>query len=121
MDNELLERGRARKREVLGDDSDKGVERDRFTALIERFDAEFVWGLIWSRPGLSTRIRCLLNIGMLVALNRQRYLASHIATALKNGCSQEEIVEVILQANAVCGGPAANEAFQVAHEIFAAA
>jgi 4-carboxymuconolactone decarboxylase len=66
---------------------------------------------------LDRRTRSLLNIAMLAALNRPHELRIHVAGALRNGCTPEEIREVLLQAAIYCGLPAAVDAFRVAREV----
>jgi 4-carboxymuconolactone decarboxylase len=77
--------------------------------------------VIWARPGLGRRERSLVNLGMLTALNRSHELAVHVRGALRNGCTREEIQEVLLQAAIYCGVPAAMEAFRVAEAAIGAA
>ena len=54
---------------------------------------------------------------MLAALNRPNQLRSHVNGALNNGCSPEELREILLQAAVYCGLPAAIDAFRVAEEV----
>jgi alkylhydroperoxidase/carboxymuconolactone decarboxylase family protein YurZ len=121
MSDELFARGLGARKRVLGAEyvEDRLQEADRFGSELERFETEFVWGLVWSRPGLDAKTRCMLNLAMMTALNRSSELKLQMQAALRNGCSREEIVEVLLQANAYCGGPAGVEAFRVAREVLA--
>lgn len=74
---------------------------------------------MWNRPGLSFRDRSLLNVGMLVALNRSPELAVHTRGALTNGIGEVELREALLQAATFCGMPAGMEAFRVADKALA--
>jgi len=47
---------------------------------------------------------------MLTALGKQDELRLHVRGAIRNGCTTEEIQEVLLQAAIYCGVPAALEA-----------
>jgi 4-carboxymuconolactone decarboxylase len=122
MPSELHERGLARRKEVLGAtqvaQTYAGV--DQYTAPFQEIVNEYVWGAVWSRPGLETRTRCLLTIGMLTALNRPHEIKTHMKAALENGVTREEIMETLLHANVYCGAPAAVEAFRCMREVFAA-
>ncbi|MCX7200552.1 MAG: carboxymuconolactone decarboxylase family protein [Proteobacteria bacterium] len=122
MQDDLYARGLAVRRKVLGDDHVDRVlaKADRFTMPLQVLETEFVWGLVWSRPGLEIKTRCMLNLAMMAALNRPNELRVQLGAALDNGCTKEEIVEVLLQANAYCGGPAGGDAFRTAREVFAA-
>jgi 4-carboxymuconolactone decarboxylase len=53
---------------------------------------------------------------MLSALNRPHEFKVHVKGALTNGCSREEIREVLLQVAVYCGVPAGVEAFRLARE-----
>ena len=75
---------------------------------------EYCWGAIWGRDDLSRKIRSLINIAMLTALNRQHELKAHVRGALVNGATVEEIRGVLLQSAVYCGVPAALEAFRTA-------
>ena len=79
---------------------------------------EYCWGAVWTRPGLDRKTRSLLNLAMLTALNRPHEVKLHIKGALNNGCSKNDIMEVLLQAAIYCGLPAAMDSFRVAKEIF---
>lgn len=49
---------------------------------------------------------------MLAVLNRPHELRAHTRGALKNGCSEQEIAEVLLQVCIYAGVPAAVDAFR---------
>jgi 4-carboxymuconolactone decarboxylase len=57
---------------------------------------------------------------MLTALNRPAQLAHHIEGAMTNGCTVDEIQEILLQAAVYCGLPAAGEAFRIAEDVLRA-
>jgi 4-carboxymuconolactone decarboxylase len=115
-DESRLERGNRVRREVLGDAHvDRSMERATdFTRVMQEYVTESCWGDIWSRPGLDRRTRSLLNLAMLTALNRPHEFSAHVRGALRNGCTESDIQEVLLQTAAYCGAPAALEAFRLA-------
>jgi 4-carboxymuconolactone decarboxylase len=119
MENTHFEQGLAVRRAVMGAEYvDKALANaDDFTQPMQEFVTEYCWGTVWTRPGLSLKMRSLLNIGMLVALNRSHELKLHLRGALTNGCTREEIQEALLQAAIYCGVPAAMEGFRVAAEV----
>ncbi|EWM43029.1 carboxymuconolactone decarboxylase family protein [Bordetella holmesii 41130] len=59
-------------------------------------------------------------LGMLTALGKGAELKMHVVGALNNGCTVEEIKEVLLQAMVYCGVPAGVEAFRATEEVLAA-
>ncbi|TAK82386.1 MAG: 4-carboxymuconolactone decarboxylase [Betaproteobacteria bacterium] len=98
---------------------------EKSMASVDPFSEEFVellntycWNDIWNRPGLPRKMRSVLNLGMLCALNREHELKLHIRGALNNGLTKDEIKEVFLQVAIYCGVPAAVVAFRAAKEVF---
>ena len=81
---------------------------------------EHAWGSTWQREGLPRSTRSLVTIAMLTALKAPTELKGHVRGALNNGCSVEEIQEVLLHSLAYCGAPAAQEAFRAAKEVIEA-
>jgi 4-carboxymuconolactone decarboxylase len=56
-------------------------------------------------------------VAMMAAAGHQKELGVHIRGALKNGCTAEQLQEVLLLLALYCGIPAANEAHRIAAEI----
>ena len=77
----------------------------------------YAYGDVWSREGLSLGVKSLAMIAMMAAANRPAELRVHLKGALKNGCTPEEIREVLLLVALYCGIPAANEAHRAAIEV----
>jgi 4-carboxymuconolactone decarboxylase len=122
-ERDRYEAGMKVRRAVLGDTHvDSTLEkRNDFNDAFQDLITRYAWGEIWSRPGLPRSTRSLLTVAMLVALNREDELRMHLRAALKNGVSQDEIRETLLQSAIYCGVPAANSAFRIAQEVFDAA
>ncbi len=120
MKSARFEEGLAVRREVLGPEYvDKAVAgANEFTAPLQELVTEYCWGAVWTRPGLPRRTRSLINIAMLTALNRPHEVRLHLRGALRNGCTKEEIREVLLQSAIYCGVPAAIDSFRIAQEVF---
>jgi len=121
MADEMYERGLAVRREVVGVDYvNKSIaEADDFTRPLQDMATTYCWGAIWTREGLNRKTRSMLNLVMLTVLNRPHELKLHLRGALRNGCTQVEIREALLQAGVYGGLPAAVDAFRVAKEVFA--
>ena len=115
------ERGMKVRREVLGDEHvDAAIERTTdFTADFQNLITRYAWGEIWSRPGLDRRTRSCITLTALVALGRLEELEMHVRAALRNGLTQDDIKEVLLQSAIYCGVPAANSAFAVVQLVLA--
>jgi len=120
MSTEMFDKGLAMRKRVLGAEHvEKSLAAaDEYTRPLQELVTEYCWGAVWNRPGLEPKTRSMLNIGMLTALNRPHELKIHIAGALTNGCTREEIIEVLLQTAIYCGVPAALESTRIAREVF---
>ena len=81
--------------------------------------AEFVYGDVYARPGLSDRDREFGAVVALVALGRSSQLPQHIRAALKAGVTPEELREIILQTATVAGFPVAMNACSTLKSIVA--
>ena len=114
--------GREIIRELMGDEflERRDKKRNAFNSVVQEYSDEVCFGRIWARKGLDRKLRSVINVAMLVALNRMGPLRTHIEGALNNGCSVEEIQEILLQAAVYCGLPASVEAFRVAEEVLIA-
>ncbi len=117
---DLFARGLAVRREVVGDvfvDRALAGGSTEFSRPGQELVTEWCWGWAWTRPGLDRRQRSLLNIGMLMALNRGPELAAHVRGARNNGLSEVEIREAILHCTIYCGVPAGVEAMRSAERV----
>lgn len=112
-------RGMQVRREVLGDEHvDRAIERTtEFTADFQDFITRYAWGEVWARPGLDRRTRSCITLSALVALGKVEELEMHVAAALRNGLTAEEVKEVLLHSALYCGLPAANAAFAAAQRV----
>ena len=119
MSGDAHERGMKVRREVLGDAHvDEAVARTTgFTADFQDLITRYAWGEIWARPGLDRRTRSAIALTALIAVGRMDELPMHVRAALRNGLSENEIKEVLLQTAVYCGVPAANTAFAVAARV----
>ena len=77
-----------------------------------------VYGDVWERPGLNKRDRSLITVASLVAMNRTEQLRGHVARALNNGVTKDEIAEVITHMAFYSGWPTAMSVAGVANEVF---
>ena len=114
-DAERLAAGLRTRRRVLGDAhvdramGQAGPHRAEFQDLLTRY----VWGEIWTRPGLDERSRRILVLGTLVALGRWDEFTLHARAAIEQGgFSRADLNEIVLQQAVYCGIPAANAAFE---------
>lgn len=119
MSSEKYEQGMAVRRKVLGDEYvDRAIAgATDFTRPLQELVTENCWGEIWTRPAIDDATRSLITLATLAALRATTELKAHVRGALRNGCSVEQIQEVLLQSAVYCGVPAGIEAFRAAREV----
>jgi len=113
-----MSEGERIRREILGDEHvDRAqANTNEFTGDFQDFIQRYAWGEIWARPGLDRRTRSAVTLTALVALGHWEELAMHVRAARRNGLSEDEIKEILLQCAVYCGVPAANHAFKIAND-----
>jgi len=78
-----------------------------------------LYGDIWERPQLSKRDRSLITVAVLTASRSTEELRGHLARALDNGVTREELAEAITHVAFYAGWPAAVNAGRVLKDVFA--
>lgn len=111
--------GLAMRRAVLGAAHvDRSLDNvTEFSRPIQELVTEYCWGTIWTRDGLTPKVRSLLNLVLLTALNRGHEFGVHVRGALRNGATVDEIQEALLQTAVYVGVPAALESFRIAERV----
>ena len=119
MTNSLFDQGLAVRKAVLGAEYVEASIKnaDDFNRPLQELVTEYCWGAVWTREGLPRKTRSLLNLAMLSILNRPHELELHLKGALRNGCTKDEIREVLLQVAIYAGVPAAVDAFRTARKV----
>ncbi|MBM3529679.1 MAG: 4-carboxymuconolactone decarboxylase [Alphaproteobacteria bacterium] len=116
---EQAAKGLKLRKELFGD---KAVEQrmasfGEFGEPLQHIINAYAYGDVWSRPGLPMSTRSLAMIAMMAAAGKPAELRVHINGALQNGCTPEEIREILLLVALYCGIPTANEAHRAAVEV----
>lgn len=122
MDKERFEKGLAVRKEVLGEEYvAKALENaDAFNREFqEQIVTELGWGASWARGVLPRRERSILNLGMLAGLGRLTEFETHVRGALRNGISEDELKEILIQISVYCGVPMGVEVFRIANRVLA--
>ena len=121
MPDNRFKHGRKVRAEVIGEEIiDLVFERSGPIEMdVQKVFTAFTWGEVFDRPGLSKKIRILINISTLAMLGERDPLKHHVRAAIKLGCTEVEIREAILQAGslgssikAILGCRAADEAIR---------
>ena len=97
------------------------AKRDRiknFVPALVDYTNDVIYGDLWERKGLSKRDRSLITVAALMAMGREAQLEGHIARALQNGVTKNEISEVITHLAFYSGWPTAMTAALVAKGVF---
>jgi 4-carboxymuconolactone decarboxylase len=120
MDKARFETGLEIRKSVLGREFVEAAfeNADDFNREQQELVTEYCWGAVWGRPGLDKKTRSLLNLAMISALNRPHELKMHVAGALRNGVTRDEIKEVFLAVMIYAGVPACVDSFRIAREVF---
>ncbi|MBL3680124.1 4-carboxymuconolactone decarboxylase [Leucobacter chromiireducens subsp. solipictus] len=79
--------------------------------------SEYCWGASWGRTALSRRDKSLLNLAIIGTLGRSDEFRLHVAGALRNGVSDEELQDTLIHLAVYAGIPAGVEAFRIAGEV----
>lgn len=117
---QLRARGNELMRQLHGGESGEQLVRAMQDICPDFATMTIEWALagIMGRPGLDLLTRELLLIASCVTLGHAvPQLRAHIASALKQGASQQQIVETILQMTFYAGGAAVANALAVAAEV----
>jgi 4-carboxymuconolactone decarboxylase len=115
---DLHDRGRKLRVEMFGTEA---VEKrsnafGEFGKPLQNIINAYAYGDVWSRSALPLGTKSLAMVAMMAAAGRSNELKVHLKGALKNGCTEEEIQEILLLVAMYCGIPAANEAHTLAVE-----
>jgi|SRR5215470_11414917 len=119
--DDLYEKGLKLRREMFGAEAvDKRMKSfGAFGEPLQHVINAYAYGDVWSRSALPLATKSLAMIAMMAAAGRPNELGVHVRGAVKNGCTAEEIQEILLLVAMYCGIPAANEAHRVAVDVLA--
>jgi 4-carboxymuconolactone decarboxylase len=117
-DNEREARGLKLRTEMFGREA---VEKRMnafgdFGKPLQHIINAYAYGDVWQRDALPPATKSLVMVAMMAAAGHANELGVHLRGALKNGCTAEQIQEVLLLLTLYCGIPAANEAHRLAAE-----
>jgi len=97
-----------RGREMFGD----------FASKLAELTDDMLFADVWNRPELSPRDRSLITVSVLTAAGNTVQLRSHLALALQNGVTRDEIIEAITHVTLYAGWPQGMSAMGVAKQLF---
>jgi 4-carboxymuconolactone decarboxylase len=114
------ERGLAKLIEIYGDKgTDLIASLQDIAPDLGRYVVEFGFGDIHCRPGLDLKSREVATVAALTAMGTAGpQLRAHIHAALNVGCTEQEVIEIIMQMALYAGFPATLNGIQAAREVF---
>jgi len=120
--SELHKQGAAKRRQLMGDAAveaaAKGIYSDPVMQKFIDVATETVFGALWTRPGLDDKTRALICVVSDACTGREPELALHLRMALRQGWSEDELVEVLLHLSGYVGVPIIRESMMAASKVF---
>lgn len=107
-------------REVEGEQGVTAVEGLKgLSPDLAKYMVEFVFGDIYGRTAFDKKLRSIAAIaGLTVLGSAPQTLKAHIQQAVKEGCSEDEIIETIIFMTVISGFPSAVQAMALARQAF---
>jgi 4-carboxymuconolactone decarboxylase len=117
--DDLAAKGLKLRKELFGEQAveQRMQSMGEFGAPLQHIINAYAYGDVWSRTGLPMATKSLAMIAMMAAAAKPAELRVHVNGALQNGCTPEEIREILLLVALYCGIPTANEAHRAAIEV----
>ncbi|WJR80460.1 carboxymuconolactone decarboxylase family protein [Bradyrhizobium sp. NP1] len=117
---DLHARGLRRRKKMFGaaDVEKRMAAAGEFGAPLQNIINAYVYGDVWERQGLSDAMRSLVMLAITAASGRTTEFRVHARGALANGCTREQVQDVLLLVAMYCGIPAAIETNSIAAEFF---
>ena len=109
------EKGKLTARERLGRTTYSDPVMKKFLDVA----TETVFGALWTRPGLDLKTRALICVISDTCTGREPELALHLRMALRQGWTEDELIEALLHLSGYIGVPMIREAMMAASKIFA--
>jgi 4-carboxymuconolactone decarboxylase len=121
--SELYKKGEAVRRKLRGDaEYEKNMKEhaaDPHTLKFIELATETVFGALWARPALGHKLRALICVITDATMGRHDELDIHLRFALKEGWTEDELIEVLLHMSGYVGVPLIREAIYCAKDVFA--
>ena len=121
-ESEPYRKGAALRRQLLGDSAVERSAREIYSdPVMKKFidlATETVFGALWTRPGLDLKTRTLVCVVSDAATGREPELGLHLRMALRQGWTEEELIEVLLHLSGYVG-VLIRESMMVASKVFA--
>jgi len=121
-ESDLYRKGIALRSELMGEAFAASMNSTTYNdPIMQKFRdlaAETVFGALWTRPGLDLKTRALVCVVSDVATGRDPELALHLRMALRQGWTEDELVEVLIHMSGYVGLPLVRESLLTASRVF---
>ncbi len=121
-ESDLYRKGIALRGELMGEAFAASMNSTTYSdPIMQKFRdlaAETVFGALWTRPGLDLKTRALVCVVSDVATGRDPELALHLRMALRQGWTEDELVEVLIHMSGYVGLPLVRESLLTASRVF---
>ena len=122
-ESEAFVKGRQLRRELMGeayvDRINQSLYADPIMQKFANLSSETIFGTLWTRPGLDLKTRTLICVASDTTAGRTPELAIHLRMALRQGWTEDELVETLFHLLGYVGAPLIREALLTAKEVFA--
>ncbi|MBV9860495.1 MAG: carboxymuconolactone decarboxylase family protein [Alphaproteobacteria bacterium] len=121
-ESELYRKGAAMRRQLMGDAAVEKSSREIYSdPVMKKFidvATETVFGALWTRPGIDVKLRALICVISDTCMGREPELELHLRMALRQGWTEDELIEVLLHLSGYIGVPIIRESMLVASKVF---
>jgi 4-carboxymuconolactone decarboxylase len=117
--SERKEQGRKILAATVGKDyfDKRTASTNDFNRKIRDLTDEYCFGEGWAGKALQPKQRSMLVVAMLAGTGKLQELKTHVNGALNNGCSVEEVQDVLQMVAIYCGIPCGVAGVRVAEEV----
>ena len=119
MDNDLFQKGLAKRKATLGDEYVETSlnDADDFSRPFQETMTAWCWGFGWGDESIDAKTRSMMNLTMIGALGKMTEWELHCRGALGNGVTKEELRAIIHVIGIYCGVPQALECMRAARKV----
>lgn len=118
--DDSIETGRRVRTEMFGEQrlQQAFAPQDDLTQKFQTLITSACFGHVWGDATIPWRDRSLITMSIVGAQHRFTEFATHVQLGLKNGCSREQIIQVVQHLTVYCGVPTGVEAFRIVQKVF---
>ena len=117
--DQLYRRGVATRDEVMGNLGSEGFGNpDEVDKDWDRYLLEYLWGSVWTRPGLDLKSRCICTLTALTVVGTDQAIRDYVGAGIRVGLSESQLRELFYHLTFYTGFPIARRCSELAREVF---